>query len=180
MAKPWYLQPLVLAGIGGTIIGLVLLFTIVSGSDFGLKPASSAGIGDDVVVEHVTGNAVDVDGTSFFERGRFAAVGRVFSVTKQDGLQTITLVFGDQARNAGAKLIARSGKVGIQNGLGNFTASPSAKITLVDVVGTIDGDIERGSIVSLIGQWGDMEGGANSNPATHSYVVCINGYRSGL
>lgn len=180
VAAPWFKQPIFLMGIGGAVIGLILLYLVVSGPSFALGPASTAGIGEDVVTEQAAGDSIDFGDNVFIQQGRFAAVGRLHSIKEVDGFKQLTLVFGDQARDAGAKLIARGNKVGIQNGLGNFVASPTAHITLLDPDGRFDAATEAGAIVSLTGQWGELDGVVRSSPGSASYVVLINGYRTGL
>ena len=94
-------------GIGGAVIGLILLFVLVSGPSYQLGPATTAGIGEQAVVEQASGGSVEVGGEVFYQQGRFAAVGRVFAAGDENGKRRITIVFGDQARNTGVRLISR-------------------------------------------------------------------------
>jgi len=176
--KPWFLNPIVVGTIGGTLTVIVLLFVYLGGPNFDLAPPTADHIDDQVRKDGRGGKKRPSRvGTEFQARGRFAVCGRVLSFQKKPGEgrgPTITLVLGPKARDlveVNKLSVDPAQGVVIQSTLGKV-AVPHCKLELVNRFDVVEKITPKG-VFSMAGEWGVVIDGPESKPQTHHYMVYI-------
>lgn len=178
--QPWFKQPKVLAVIGAALVVLVVVLMMASGPSFALGPAQMSAIDSDFRHDQSLSGELAVGDDALLLRGRFAAVGRVVSASRQDPTRlSLVLAFGDRAREPDQRLLDRGGdQVGTSNALGSITRLPFVRVQLVDdgrMVATLP---QVGDVVSLTGSWGDWRDGEASSLADRQLTVRVTGFRA--
>ena len=179
VVPPWFKQPKILGVIAAVVVVLIIVVMTLGGPNYNLGSPTADGISEAAVFEEAMGDVIPLaNGTSFQQRGRFAAVGRVIAVAEVDGQRKVTLAFGDRVRDPSEQVIIRRQEVGIQNALGNIVAVPYAAITLIDPNARMYEEAAVGNIIALTGHWGDV-GRRDPSPANNQFMVKVAAFRHG-
>jgi hypothetical protein len=172
---PWFKKPAIIGGIAGGVLLLVILLSLMGGTDLGLHPAGPGHLDGKVRMGKAEAAEIDLgDNHKFFVKKSVSVSGRIILAQQfpLDGkLTAVVLALGSRASDDSA---FDGWKAEFKDEAYAVTGAPRA-ITLF-LVGEGKTDLQRGGYLSVRGQAGVIENDArivDGTTGSDTYVVKV-------
>jgi hypothetical protein len=150
----WHQKPLVKPAIAaGVVLVLVLLGWLLLGGGVRLVEAEVGNIDKAPRTAGGAGAPSELDGKAFTPRRRYAVCGRIVGVQARGNLNQLVLAVGADGRDE-----TRVNEAGVDFSASEPVTMPELHVAVVLAFGAMPSSLEKGRIVSLLGDVGTLEG----------------------